>query len=190
LQTSWLEVFNLKITSFRLCKIKRLKVSSPWIKREVARIQFNVQISLRLLLSVDQQDLLLGRFLFLSLSVVLQTSDYLGYSQTLLYYPYYFWILKLFVCVFYILCLPLHFWNIKGEYFMSGFFFFYFVYPLYFWDEKGEYCFWTGFVFLTGQVIFSQNSQRGSLLIFLATFCWQNHCHVRLLLYTRLPFYS
>jgi hypothetical protein len=28
------------------------------------------------------------------------------------------------------------------------------------------------------------------LLVLLATLCWQNHCHVRLLLYTGLPFYS
>jgi hypothetical protein len=47
---------------------------------------------------VDQQDLVHGGFLFLSLSVVLQTSDYLGFLQTLFYHPYYFWILELFVC--------------------------------------------------------------------------------------------
>jgi hypothetical protein len=47
---------------------------------------------------VDHQDLVHGCFLFLPLLVVLQTFDYLGYLQTLLYYPYYFWILELFVC--------------------------------------------------------------------------------------------
>jgi len=56
---------------------------------------------------MDQQDWVLGGFWFLSLLVVLQTSDYLGYLQTLLYYP--FFILELVVCRFYILCLPLSF---------------------------------------------------------------------------------
>jgi hypothetical protein len=55
---------------------------------------------------MDQQVLVHGGFLFLPLSIVLQTSVYLGYLQTFLYYPYYFWILELFVCGFSILCLP------------------------------------------------------------------------------------
>jgi hypothetical protein len=79
------------------------------LEAEVAQIQFNVHISFRHLLSMDQQDLVLGGFRFLSLSVVLQTFDYVGYLQTFLYYPYYFWILGLFVCGFYILFLPLSF---------------------------------------------------------------------------------
>jgi hypothetical protein len=60
------------------------------LETKVAQIQLIVQIYLRHLLSVDQQDLVHGGFLLLPLSVVLQTSDYLGYLQTLLYYPYYF----------------------------------------------------------------------------------------------------
>jgi hypothetical protein len=44
---------------------------------------------------VDQQDLVLGGFLFLPLSVVLQTSDYLGYLQTLLFIPVIFGLLEL-----------------------------------------------------------------------------------------------
>jgi hypothetical protein len=36
----------------------------------------------------------------------------------------------------------------------------------------------------------SHNGQMRSLLVLLATFCWQNHCLVRLPLFTRLPFYS
>jgi len=37
LQTSCLEDVNLRITSFRLCKIKRLKVFSPWFPAFGAR---------------------------------------------------------------------------------------------------------------------------------------------------------
>jgi hypothetical protein len=47
---------------------------------------------------MDLQDLGHGGFLFLPLLVVLQNYEFSGYLQTLLYYPYYFWILKLFVC--------------------------------------------------------------------------------------------
>jgi hypothetical protein len=47
---------------------------------------------------VDQQDLVHGGFFFIHLSVVLQTSNYLGYLYILLYYSYYFGILELFVC--------------------------------------------------------------------------------------------
>jgi hypothetical protein len=54
----------------------------------VAQIQLFVRTSLRLLLSVDQSDLLLGGFSFLSLLVVLQTSGLLGHLQTLLYFPF------------------------------------------------------------------------------------------------------
>jgi len=36
---------------------------------------------------VDHLDLILGRFLFLPLLVVLQNSNYLGYLQTLLFIP-------------------------------------------------------------------------------------------------------
>jgi hypothetical protein len=38
---------------------------------------------------------------------MVQTYGFLGYLQTLLYYPYYFWILELFVCgldTLFILC--------------------------------------------------------------------------------------
>jgi hypothetical protein len=49
---------------------------------------------------------------------------------------------------FYILCLPLSCWDIKGEYFITVVFL-YFVYPLSFWNKKGEYFyFWIGNVFL------------------------------------------
>jgi len=63
--------------SFKLCELKQLKVFSLWYLASRARHR---------------------EFLFLSLSIVLQTSDYLCYLQTLLYYAYYFWILELFVC--------------------------------------------------------------------------------------------
>jgi hypothetical protein len=46
------------------------------LEAEVAQIQLYVWISLRHLLSVDQQDLVLGGFWFLSLSIVLQTFDF------------------------------------------------------------------------------------------------------------------
>jgi hypothetical protein len=49
------------------------------LEAKVAQIQLNVRISLCYLLLVDLRDLVLGGFLFLSLSVVLQTSDYFGY---------------------------------------------------------------------------------------------------------------
>jgi hypothetical protein len=38
----------------------------PELEAEVVQIQLFIQISLRYLISVDQQDLVLGRFLFLS----------------------------------------------------------------------------------------------------------------------------
>jgi hypothetical protein len=52
-------------------------VSGSWLQEldEVVQIKLYVRISLRHLLLVDQQDLVLGGFLFLSLSVVLHTSD-------------------------------------------------------------------------------------------------------------------
>jgi hypothetical protein len=49
-----------------------------------------------------------------------------------------FWILELFCHGFYILCLPLFCWDIKGEYFNTVVFL-YSVYPLSLWDKKGEY---------------------------------------------------
>jgi hypothetical protein len=58
------------------------------LEAEAAQIQLYVRIYLRHLLSVDQQDLVLEGFGFFSLLVVLQTSNFLGYLQTLLYYSY------------------------------------------------------------------------------------------------------
>jgi hypothetical protein len=81
---------------------------------------------------VDQKDLVQGGYLFLPISSVLQTSDYLGYLQTLLYYSYYFWILKIFVCGLDTLFTLCHFETKMGKCFL----------------------FYTGIVFLTGQVIF------------------------------------
>jgi hypothetical protein len=43
---------------------------------------------------MDQEDLVLGGFLLLPLSVLLQTSDYLGYLQTLLFIPIIFGLLE------------------------------------------------------------------------------------------------
>jgi hypothetical protein len=63
---------------------------------------------------VDHQVLVYGGFLFLPLSVVLQTSNYLGYLQTVLFYPYYFWILEPFFCRFSVLCLPFVLLKQKG----------------------------------------------------------------------------
>jgi hypothetical protein len=77
------------------------------LEAKVAQIQLFVRTSLHLLLLVDQQDLVLGRFLFLSLSVVLQTSNLLGHFQTLLYFSY-FLDFRMFLSVDYLLlCLPL-----------------------------------------------------------------------------------
>jgi hypothetical protein len=44
----------------------------------------------------------------------------------------------------------------------------YFIYPLSLCDKKGEYFLFTGprMYFQNGQVFLSQNSQRGSLLVF------------------------
>jgi hypothetical protein len=53
----------------------------PVLEAEVAQIQLIVLISLRCLLLVDQHDLVLGGFLFLSLSVVLQTFDLLSHTR-------------------------------------------------------------------------------------------------------------
>jgi hypothetical protein len=57
------------------------------LEADVAQIQLIAWISLRHLLLVDHLDLILGRFLFLPLLVVLQNSNYLGYLQTLLFIP-------------------------------------------------------------------------------------------------------
>jgi hypothetical protein len=70
LQTSCLEDVNLRITRFKLCKIKRLKVFSPWFPASWARSRSStnpvfIRISLHYLISVDQQDLVFGGFLFL-----------------------------------------------------------------------------------------------------------------------------
>jgi hypothetical protein len=46
----------------------------PKLETEVAQIQLFVQISLRYLLSVDQQDLILGGFLFLSFGPLADSS--------------------------------------------------------------------------------------------------------------------
>jgi hypothetical protein len=54
-------------------------------------------------------------FFFLSRSIVLQTSNYLSYLQTLPYYPYYFLILELFVCGLDTLFTLCHFETKMGE---------------------------------------------------------------------------
>jgi hypothetical protein len=119
---------------------KGFPVYGSWLQEleaEVAQIQLYLRISLRHLLSLDHQDLVLGRFWFFYLSDVLQTSDFLGYLQTLFYYPYYFCILELVVCGFYILCLPLSFWDKKGEYFIAVVFLL--CLPFVILRQKGEY---------------------------------------------------
>jgi len=69
-----------------------------------------------------------------------------------------------FVCGFYILCLPLFCWDIKGEYF-NTMAFLYSVYPLSLWDKKGEFVsFWTGNVFLTGLMIFIPEWPKGEFV--------------------------
>jgi hypothetical protein len=67
---------------------------------------------------VDQWHLVHGGFLFLPQLAILQNSYYLSYLQTLLYYPYYFWILELFVCGFSIICLPFVLLRQKGTVFV------------------------------------------------------------------------
>jgi hypothetical protein len=70
LQTSCLEDVNLRITWFRLCKIKATEGFSVYgsrlleLEAEVLQIQ-QLRISLCYLISVDQQDLVLGGFMFL-----------------------------------------------------------------------------------------------------------------------------
>lgn len=70
------------ITSVRLYKIKATEGFSIYgsqlqeLKPKVAQIPLFVRISLGQLLSMDQHDLVLGGFLFPSLSIALQTSDF------------------------------------------------------------------------------------------------------------------
>jgi hypothetical protein len=119
--------------SFRLYRLKRLKVFSLWYSASRARsrsstnLAYCKDLSLSLAFS-GSVGFGTWRIFVLSLLVVLQTFDYLGYLHTLLYYPYYFWILELlylwflytlfaivllghqggvfFKCNFSILCLP------------------------------------------------------------------------------------
>lgn len=69
------------------------------LEAEVVQIQLFIRISLRYLISVDQQDLVLGGFLFLSFGPLADFSLFL-----LL-----FWILERFYLWILLLCLPLYF---------------------------------------------------------------------------------
>jgi hypothetical protein len=71
LQTSCLEDVNLRIKWFRLCKIKATEGfsvhGSRLLELEAGVLQIQLlRISLPYLISVDQQDLVFGGFLFLS----------------------------------------------------------------------------------------------------------------------------
>jgi hypothetical protein len=119
------------------------------LEAEVAQIQPFVLISIRYLLSVDQQDLVLAGFLFLSFGPLADSS----------LFSYCFGFYSVFVCGFYILCLPLSCCDLKGEYFLAMVFILGFTlcpaktmrgsncfviflitlfYPLSFCDKKGE----------------------------------------------------
>jgi hypothetical protein len=71
LQTSCLKDVNLRITRFRLCQNQEIEGFSvngsqlPELEAEVVQIQAFVRLSLRYLISMDQQDLVLAGFLFL-----------------------------------------------------------------------------------------------------------------------------
>jgi hypothetical protein len=86
---------------------------------------------------------------------------------------YFYWIIVILfkLWVLFILYLPLSSWDFKGEYLW---FFLYSILPFVILRQKGGvfFCFWTEFVFLTGQVIFVPELPKGEFVnLWLAAFC-------------------
>jgi len=107
LQTSCLEDVTLRITSFRLCKIKRLKVFSPWFPASWARSRSSTNPAF-----------------YMDFSPLLDFSGSAGYGTWRIYVSLIwatcrlfsifllFWILEHYCLWILLLCLPLSFWDI------------------------------------------------------------------------------
>jgi hypothetical protein len=104
LQTSCLEDVNLRITSVRLCKIKRLKVFSPWFPASWARSRSSTNPAF-----------------YTNFSLLLDFSGSVGFGTWRIYVPLFwatcrlfsiflvFWILERFCLWILLLCLPMSF---------------------------------------------------------------------------------
>jgi len=92
-----------------------------------------------------------------------------------------FWIfVNFYNSIFYLFCLPLSFWDIKGEYFIAGFYTIFTLCP--FETKIGSiFCFGRECIFKTSQVIFVPEWPKGEFV----SLCWlhsvwQNHYLVKL----------
>jgi hypothetical protein len=106
LQTSCLKDVNLRITSFRLYKIKRLKVFSPWFPASWARSRSSTNPAF-----------------YTDFSPLLDFSGSTGFGTWRIFVPLFwatcrlfsifllFWILERFCMWILLFCLPLSFWD-------------------------------------------------------------------------------
>jgi len=127
---------NLGITSFRLCKIKRLKVLSPWFPASWARSRSSTNPAF-----------------YTDFSPLLDFSGSAGFGTWRIFVPLFwatcrlfsisllFQILERFYLWILLLCLPLSFWDTYGSNFCMVFLLTLF-YPLSFCDKKGGVIFY------------------------------------------------
>jgi hypothetical protein len=106
LHTSCLEDVNLRITSFKLCKIKRLKVFSPWFPASWTRTRSSTNPSFYMDFSYLLDFSGSARFDTWRIFVPLFWATCRLFSIFLL-----FWILEPFCLWILLLCLPLSFWD-------------------------------------------------------------------------------
>jgi hypothetical protein len=164
LQTSWLEDFNLQLISFRLCRLKWLKVFSLWISgfrsKKLKWLKFKSMCGT---LSVTWCQRTSEIW---SLEVFAFLLWFLSFCWDTLLLSLFFWILVLFVYDFY-----------------------YSIYPLPFWDKKGKYCFYTGFLFLTSQVIFVLEWPKGEFVSFIGYILLTKSLSCKVVTLTGMPYY-